>query len=371
MLSVTSVTATGFMVTTQVAFFVLSAFEVTVMVAEPTILAVTSPLWSTSAMPEALLLHVTVLSVASSGATVAVSVSVAPCSNVVDVLLSVTLVTGMALTVTAQVAVFELSEFDVTVMVAEPTALAVTVPASTVAMSVSLLLHVRVLSVALSGATVTVRVPVALGNRLNVVSLRVTAVTATVLTVTTQVPFTPFTAVAVMVVEPSARPFTTPSLFTVATASLLLLHVRVGSVALSGATVAVKVAASLMGRMSVGSLNVTLVTATGITVTTQVPFTPLAVVAVIVAEPTASAVTVPSSNTVITAGLLPRHVRALSDALSGATVAVSASVLPMGSVRVGGVMVTPVASTSPACSSSHDMAKKAVAITMAMQVRIG
>ena len=88
-------TATGAAetITTQVAVFSPSVVF-TVMMAAPTVFAVTLPLWSTAAMPVLLLLQVTLGSVALGGATVAYSVSAPPTARTMDVLLSVTPVTG-------------------------------------------------------------------------------------------------------------------------------------------------------------------------------------------------------------------------------------------------------------------------------------
>ena len=99
------------------------------------------------------LLHVTVLFVALSGFTVAVSVSDSPSVRASSVLSSSTEVTATAffLTVMAQVAVFPPA---FAVMTALPSFSAVTFPFSTVATALSELLHVTVLSVALSGFTV-------------------------------------------------------------------------------------------------------------------------------------------------------------------------------------------------------------------------
>ena len=76
----------------------------------------------------------TVLSVALSGFTVAVSVSDFSTSKVSEVLLRVMLVTLImgSVTVTAQVAVTPLPSLAVQVIVALPLALAVTLPLSTV-----------------------------------------------------------------------------------------------------------------------------------------------------------------------------------------------------------------------------------------------
>jgi hypothetical protein len=90
-------------VTAQVAVLFPSAV-VTVMVPLPAATAVTVP-FDTVAILLLLEVHVTFLFVALAGATVAVNVSVLPTRIVVDVLLSVTPVTEMGETVTAQVAV--------------------------------------------------------------------------------------------------------------------------------------------------------------------------------------------------------------------------------------------------------------------------
>ena len=151
------------------------------------------------------------------------------------------------LTVTAQVAVL-LEPSDVVavlaVIVAVPLDTAVTRPfASTVATDGLLLLHITLLSVALSGVTVAVSCKVwPRLVRVAVVWLRVIPVTGTdMFTVTAQVAvlFDPSAALAVMVALPLDTAVTNPVLLTVATAVLLLLHVTLLSVALSGVTVAV------------------------------------------------------------------------------------------------------------------------------------
>ena len=80
-----------------------------------------------------------------------------------------------------------------------------------------------------------------------------------------------------------------------------------------------------------------------LTVTVQVLVLPLEVFAVIVAVPSATAVTVPP-DTFATLSLLDVHVTVLSVALDGETVAVSVPVLPVVRVRLVGEIVTPVAS---------------------------
>ena len=129
---------------------------VTVMVASPAATAVTMPFSSTVATLSLPLDHVTFLFVASAGVKLGVSWSVSPLLSVAEVSFRLTPVMG-TLTVTAQVADFPPAA---AVMVAVPPPTAVTTPFSTVATLSSLLVHVTVLNVASSGATVAVSVTV-------------------------------------------------------------------------------------------------------------------------------------------------------------------------------------------------------------------
>ena len=115
-----------------------------VMMAVPTFFAVTTPL-ETVATDASLVLHNTVLSVALSGLTVAISVIVSPTFISAEVLSNVTDVTCVGITVTAQVT--DLSP-ALAVIVAEPTLTAIMIPSLTVAMLASDVYHVTVLSVA-------------------------------------------------------------------------------------------------------------------------------------------------------------------------------------------------------------------------------
>ena len=151
------VTATTFLLTVTEHVADLSP-AVAVMVAVPSLMAVTRPDASTVAMEVFVLLHVTVLSVALSGLTVATSVSLSPSFRDKDVLFSAMDVTATTFLLTVTEHVADLSP-AVAVMVAVPSLMAVTRPdASTVAMEVFVLLHVTVLSVALSGLTVATSV---------------------------------------------------------------------------------------------------------------------------------------------------------------------------------------------------------------------
>ena len=127
-----------------------------VMVALPILTALTIP-FSTVATDGFDEFQVTVLSVASDGLTVAAKVTDCPTFNDAVVLSRVMLVTGVASTVTAQVAVLSPA---LAVMVALPTIRALTTPPSTVATEGFDDDHVIVLSVASDGATVAVSVVV-------------------------------------------------------------------------------------------------------------------------------------------------------------------------------------------------------------------
>ena len=244
------------------------------MTAVPSETAVTTPS-TTVATLSFELLHVTVLSVASSGSTVAFNVSVSPGMRTMLVLLRVTFVTGMnfLLTITWQVA--DLSP-AVAVITTVPSVIAVTTPSTTVAIASSELLQVTVLSVASSGLTVAVRVSVSPSVISSLSLSREISVTGMYasLTVTAQVAdLSP--AVAVMVARPTATPVTTPS-FTVAILSSELLQVTVGSVASSGMTVAVNVSLSPVTRARTSLSRVMPVTSTTFltTVTSQVAVAP-------------------------------------------------------------------------------------------------
>ena len=153
---VISVTAITFLLTDteQVADF---SPALAVMVAVPSLTAVTLPL-STVATAESELLQVTVLSVASSGVTVATSVSESPSVKVKVVLLREIPVTATTFLLTATLQVADCSP-ALAVIEAEPSLTAVTLPlSSTVATFESDVDQVTVLSVASSGFTVAVRV---------------------------------------------------------------------------------------------------------------------------------------------------------------------------------------------------------------------
>lgn len=261
----------------------------------------------------------------------------------------VTPVTAMTfdLTVTSQVAVKPPS-FVRTVMVALPTAFAVTTPEEeTVATEVLLDDQVTVLSVALVGVMVAIKVWVSPSTMNRDVWFRDMPVTETGLTVTTQVAFLPPSFVVTVIVDvPTASADTTPDDVTEATFVLLEDQVTDWSAASKGDTVAVSTCVSPTFIDNDVLSRETPETATGFTVTSQVAFfPPSTVVTVMVAVPTVFAVMTPVEETVATAVLLEDQVTDLFVALVGVTTAVSVSVSPTVMVRVVWFRLTPVTAT--------------------------
>ena len=220
---------------------------VAVTVAEPTVTPVTTPEVLTVAIPGLLETQVTVLFVAFAGATVAVSVAVPPTVTVAVGGVTLTPVTGtlMGVTVTTEEEV-KPPLCVVAVTVAEPKATPVTTPDElTVTIAGLLEAHVTVLFVAFAGATVAVKVAVAFKPILTVGGVTVTPVVGILLpgvTMTEEEAVKPPTCVvAVIVLEPTATPVTTPEALTVAATGLLEVQVTVVFVAFEGLTVAVNV----------------------------------------------------------------------------------------------------------------------------------
>src|SRR6266568_1474913 len=270
--TVTEATGTGATVTAAVPLFPPA---VAVMVAEPAVLPVTSPLALTVATAVPLLAHVTVAPLSGLPAEsfgVAVTWTVAPTRIVAELGVTITEATGTGATVTAAVPLFPPA---VAVMVAEPAVLPVTSPlALTVATAVPLLAHVTVVplsglpaesfGVAVSWTVAPTRIVAELG-------VTVTEATGTVATVTViaDVPLWP-SDVAVMVAEPAATPDTTPLAFTLATAPLLLDHDTVRPVSgfpAESRGVAMSCVVPPTERLTEAGLTDTAATGTGITET--------------------------------------------------------------------------------------------------------
>src|SRR5437764_550123 len=142
----------------------------------------------------------------------------------------------------------------------------------------------------------------------------VTAATGTGVTVMLAVPLFP-SLVAVIVAVPAAFPVTSPLALTVAIVVLLLAHVTTrpaSGVPLPSFAVATSCTVPLTGTLPVAGATSTAATATSVTVIAAVPLSP-SLVAVIVAVPTACAVTSPLALTVATARLLLAQVTTRPD----------------------------------------------------------
>ena len=119
------------------------------------------------------------------------------------------------------------------------------------------------------------------------------------------------------------------------------------SVAVSGVTVAVRVKVLPMNNVADSLSRVMLSTGTWTVILQDAFFPPFAVVTVIVASPTPSAVTLPVvAPTFATASSSEDQVTLLFVALSGETVAVNVMLSPTASMFLeGGSIVTPATST--------------------------
>ncbi len=162
-----------------------------------------------------------------------------------------------------------------------------------------------------------------------------------------------------MVAEPPPTPVTSPFPLTVATATLLLLHVIFLLVAFSGNTLAAITPVSpKISEIEVGLSEIP-VTATEaeVTVIVQVAVNPpSSVVAVTTAVPAATAVTTPVWLTVATASLLLLHAIFLFVALAGATIAVSCAVFPSTIPSVVLLRETPVTGTTASVTVTTQVA---------------
>src|SRR5437773_949325 len=311
---VTATVATGALLTVMLALPLWPSL-VAVMVAEPVATAVTSPLELTVATAPFELVHATLRPVsgvpfASFG--IAVSCTVPPVGRLVAAGVTATDATGTVVTVIVAVPLWPSL---VAVIVAEPAAALVTrPPAFTVATALLPLTHVTTrpesgLPLASSGVAASCTVCPAC----TVADAGVTATDATGtgagLTVIAAPPLLP-SDTAVIVAEPAATPVTSPLAFTVATDGLLLDQpITRPDSALPFASLGVAASCTVCPACSVADAGVTATDATGTiaTATAAVPVLP-SEVAVIVAEPTATAVTRPLAVTGATAMLLLAHV---------------------------------------------------------------
>ena len=197
------------------------------MLAVPALFAVTRPVLSTVATVVLSLIHVTVLSTASDGLTVAVNCNVSPSvSEALDALSVIDVGFTFSFTDMLHVACFPLPSFALHVIVAVPADFAVTSPVDdTVATDVSSDVQLTLLLVAELGLTAALSCVVSPTYREAEVLFSVILVTYTVAdsTETLQVAYFPLPSAArhVIVAVPADFADTSP-LFTIATDVLLL-----------------------------------------------------------------------------------------------------------------------------------------------------
>jgi len=352
---VTSTVATGLFVTVTAALPLCPSL-VAVIVADPAAFAVTSPLAFTVATTVLLLAHVTTRP--ASGAPLesrGVAVSCPVCATVRLRLAGVTSTVATGLFVTVTVAL-PLCPSLVAVIVADPAAFAVTSPlALTVATTVLLLAHVTTRPASgapLESRGVAVNCPVCATVRPRLAGVTSTLATGVatgwLVTLTAALPLRP-SLVAVIVADPAAFAVTSPLPSTVATAVLLLAHVTtrpVSGAPLESRGVAVNWPVCATVRLRLAGVTSTVATGAGtgslVTLTAAPPLRP-SLVAVIVADPPAFAVTSPVPSTVATPGLSLAHVTArLGRAFPAESrgMAASCAVCPTCTLTLAGVTVT-------------------------------
>src|SRR3989441_339168 len=343
----TATDATGAGVTV-IAAVPLCPSEVAVIVAEPVATAVTRPLAPTVATVTFELAHATArpvngLPLASLG--VAASCTVRPTATLAVAGVTETDATGTLVTVILDA---PLCPSDVAVIVAAPNPTAVTSPLPpTVATAALLLAHVTTRpdsGAPLASFGVAVSCSVCPTCRLAAAGLTSTDPTGALLTVTLDVPLWP-SLVAVIVVEPVVTPVTSPLALTVATAPFELVHATArpfSGLPFASFGVAVSWIVPPVGMLADAGVTATDATGTFATVTAAVPLFP-SLVAVMVAEPGATAVTSPLGLAVATPVLLlpqvtTRPLNGLPFASFG--VAASCALCPTCSASVVGVTST-------------------------------
>jgi len=288
----------------------LFAAVTAVIVAVPTFLPVTSPLDDTVAFElllDQLNAALTVFPAASDA--LAVSCVVPPIVIAAEGGVTVTDATGPGVTVIDP-------EPDlpslVAVIVVVPTNIAVAKPDDeTVAVAVLPEVHATVRPVStFPSASFSVAVNCCVEPLATFADAGATVMLATgaSVTVTTDVPDFD-SLVAVMVDVPGSSPVTTPAEETLATSGLLELHVtgRLTTVPLTSFTTALKVVVPSTMTVAVGGETTTVPTGATVTVTAELPDL-VSLVAVIVADPGATAVTTPVGDTVAAPVLFDDHV---------------------------------------------------------------
>ncbi|OLC72098.1 MAG: hypothetical protein AUH78_16705 [Gemmatimonadetes bacterium 13_1_40CM_4_69_8] len=347
--------------------------EVAVIVAEPASFAVTSPLELTVAAVVLLDVQVTTrpdsrFPFASFG--VAVSCTLLPSSTLADAGVTATVATGTGVTVILAV---PLCPSDVAVIVAAPATTAVTRPlAFTVATAVLLLDQLMVrpesglpfasLGVAVSGTVCPT-------GTLADVGATATDATGTLVTVILDEPLCP-SEVAVIVATPTATPVTTPLELTVATALLLLNQLMTrpeSEVPFASFGVAVSGTVCPTGTLADAGATATDATGALLTVMLALPLWP-SLVAEMVVEPVATAVTSPPALTVAAAPfeLVHATLRPVSGLpFASLGIAVSWTVPPVCRLAAAGVTATDATGTAVTVIAAVPLCPSLVAVIVA------
>src|SRR5437899_2256885 len=366
-LTLTDATGTRF---TVIAAVLLCPSLVAVIVTAPAAAPVTSPVEDTVAtagVPDAQVTDRPRGPLPAAPFRVVVSCTVAPTSTTAVAGLTVTDATGTIATVTLAVPLFPSL---VAVIVADPAATPVTSPAAdTVAIAVFELVQLitRPLSTLPAASLVTaLSCVVAPTKTFAVAGLTVTEATGTLDTVTAAVPLCP-SLVAVIVTAPTATPVTRPLAETVPTAPLPVVQVSARPLStLPPASLRAAVSCTVPPTYMLGAVGLTVTDATGTiaTVTLAVPLCP-SLVAVIVADPTATPVTSPAADTVAIAVFelvhaTPRPVSTFPAASFG--VALSCVVAPTKTFAVAGLTVTEVTGTLDTLTAAVPLCPSLVAV---------
>src|SRR5437773_1992068 len=307
---VTVTDATGTLLTVMLAVPLCPSLVAVIVTGPPAATPLTSPLPFTLAI--ALLLDCQVITrpvkglpLASRG--VAVSCTVCPIATVPELGVTVTAATGATVTVTLAVPLCP--SLVAVIVIGPPAATPLTSPLP-FTLAIALLLACQVMTRPVNGFPfaslgVAVSCNVLPTATLPDAGVTVTEATGTGVTVMDAVPLWP-SLVAVIVAEPATFAVTSPVPFTVATGVLLLDHVTVRPVnrlPFASLSVAVSCWVCPACTLAAAGLTVTEATGTPVTVMLAVPLLP-SLVAVIVAEPPAPAVTSPPPSTVATDVLL-------------------------------------------------------------------
>jgi hypothetical protein len=333
------------------AVFDASKVEVAVMLTVPGATALTTPVALTVALAALLLLHVTVVGAPPTAVTVALSCEVVPTiragSGAVTV---IALTAGLGFTVMTALPDLVASTVEVAVIVALPTATAVTTPAVETVATLALEL-VQATEVAAPPAAITVAVSARVSPTTRVAVPGVTATEVTdggggvTVTDTDAALVGSPTEVAVILAVPVATPVTTPEVLTLAMVGAD--EVQVTAVDAPPVTLTVAMRGTVAPTATdgfAGAMATEFTAGRGLTVTTAEADRALSTVevAVMVAVPTATPVTSPAAETVATPVADEVHDTVVAAPLATETLTVSCEDSPTFTETLAGVMLTAV-----------------------------